>query len=345
MSDAKSVARHSPAPPPLDLPPELEAARQRDPSLARALQRATASDARLQQIYDVLHDPERDSSQQELLIVAQALVMCGLPYRPLRNPDGSWCTHYVREARTARGVLRVTFGSTDPRVPIAYGQDRTLLAWLTTKAFQLSCPTVTWASAREFLDAFEIAKGGSQYRLFAERWARLTKLFISVERRTNVISGHNRTLFASWLLPEPRTAHRELEGGQARIPQVPYSVTFSADFYQDLQHWHIPLPLPVMREFANEPKAWDFAGFVIYRSWLTEMAGQHGRDPVARIRLPELMTQLGSTDRDSRQLRRSLRDILARLVRVWPEGRAQFEGSVLQIAPPVGGVHLVLPRA
>jgi hypothetical protein len=63
-----------------------------------------------------------------------------------------------------------------------YGKDAVLLTFLTTKAILGDAPTVSFATAREYLELFGEDLGGRSYKLLAERWGRLAGLVIGVER-------------------------------------------------------------------------------------------------------------------------------------------------------------------
>jgi hypothetical protein len=141
-------------------------------------------------------------------------------------------------------------------------------------------------------------------------------------------------LFERADLPTLRDKRDESDRHLALLPGMRYSVELGHTLWEHLKAHPVPLPLEVMREFQDEPKAWDFAAYLSWRSHLC----QHS-DSVARIAWRDLMQQLGSQDKNPRQLRASLKTILARLHLVWPELRAEFSSSgVLEIRPPVRGL-------
>lgn len=276
----------------------------------------------------------QNGEEQELLITAQALILCGLPYKPLA------AAHYQRQARTAHGLVRLTVSALDPGTPLPFGKDRVTLAWLTTKAVQTGNPVVEWDTASEFFELFGLNRDGRTYRQFWESWKRLAKAaFVLEVVRTGHDSGRVAPILERWDLPTMRDRRKE-ETGLVLLPGMRYGVELGRTLWDHLKAHPIPLPLAVMREFQDEPKAWDFAAFVTWRSYLCLHAGS-----VARIAWRDLVQQLGSHDKDHKQLRKSLREICRRLRLVWPEVRADFlPGGVLEIHPPARGILPVKGR-
>ncbi len=293
-------------------------------------ERETATLRRQARLLDVL----QNGDEQELLITAQALILCGLPYKPKAG------THYIRQAHTAQGLVRLTVTALDPMTPLPFGKDRVTLAWLTTKAVQQQDPVVEWDSASEFFDLFQLDKGGRSYRAFWESWKRLAKAAFVLEIvRAGHDSGRVAPILERWDLPTMRTRRKE-ETGLILLPGMRYGVELGRTLWDHLKAHPVPLPLAVMREFQDEPKAWDFAAFITWRSYLCQHA-----TGVARITWRDLVQQLGSQDKDHKQLRKSLKDILRRLSLVWPEVRANFlTGGVLEVRSPVHGILPVKGR-
>ncbi len=65
----------------------------------------------------------------EVIKMAQALILCTLPYRPTAERQ------VVRSARLSDGsTLRVTFTAGINGIDMAFGNDRHLMAWLFDKA-------------------------------------------------------------------------------------------------------------------------------------------------------------------------------------------------------------------
>ncbi len=275
-----------------------------------------------------LLDVLQNGDEQELLITAQALILCGLPYKPQTG------AHYQRQAKTARGLVRLTVSALDPETPLPFGKDRVTLAWLTTKAIQTGNPVVEWDSASEFFELFGLSRDGRTYRAFWESWKRLAKAAFLVEVvRTGQDSGRVAPILERWDLPTIR-ARRTEQPGLVLLPSMRYGVELGRTLWGHLRVHPVPLPLAVMREFQDEPKAWDFVAFVTWRSYLCQQV-----DGIARISWRDLVQQLGSQDKDHKRLRKTLKNILGRLRLAWPQVRVTFlAGGVLEVRPPTRGI-------
>jgi hypothetical protein len=200
---------------------------------------------------------------------------------------------------------------------------------------QTGQPVVEWDSASEYFETFGLDSGGTQYRELKRSWERLAKATMLLEViQDGVQNIRPSLLFERADLPTLRDKRDESDRHLALLPGMRYSVELGHTLWEHLKAHPVPLPLEVMREFQDEPKAWDFAAYLSWRSYLC----QHS-DSVARIAWRDLMQQLGSQDTDHKRLRKSLKAILARLHLVWPELRAEFSSSgVLEIRPPARGL-------
>jgi hypothetical protein len=283
---------------------------------------------------------EAKAECDDLLYGAQALILCGLPYAPTAERT------IVREAQTSRGRLKVTFSAALKDVPLPYGKDAVLLTFLTTKAILGDGPTVSFATAREYLELFGEDLGGRSYKLLAERWRRLAGLVIGVERHGDTAHESNLQVVISAAKLPIRSSIMATRSGMERFAalQPYYSITLGRDFWADLRSRAVPLLLPVMRAFATRPLAWHFVQYVHWRSYVALRAAAHGHTAPARIDWHELRLMLGSNTRHDKQLRRELRTVITDLTLLWPECNAYFDRFTLCIGAPTSGVTLVESR-
>jgi len=277
----------------------------------------------------------QNNKATSLLVTAQALVLCGLPYKKIKE------THYQRFAKTPQGSLTMTITAQDPKYPIPYGRDRALLAWVTTKAIQGKSPVVQWKSTNEFMKTFNIDQGGKDYKLVWNSWQRLARASILLNYSTSDAGENVRSFpfFESTFVPGPPVMSGKVVDIRSRmLPGFCYYIELSNTLWEHLKKHPVPLSLELMKQFKNEPKAWDFAAFLSWRSFLCRMNVK-----VARIPWPDLVQQLGSCDKDQKQLRKSLKRVLKKVQIYWPELRAEFKvGGLLEIRPPFMGVLPVL---
>jgi hypothetical protein len=256
-------------------------------------------------------DLQHDSS---LLLQAKALILCSLPYRQLAART------VTRSARLGRDAwLHVTFASVDDGVPLAFGADRTLLGWIQTHAYRDGF--VSFETLTEFFRAFGLSDGGREYLRFRDRLRRLESLAIRIryETHSDVGSLHLRPILASFT---PRVA-RPLDDSPDQDPQlvllrIPGRYGFQLDptFHEYLRENKVPLPLPLMRAFKNSPQGWDFASFVLYRSYAARARSV--------VPWPALMEHLGCQDRSHRRLKANLARVLEEIRVVYPTFPARF---------------------
>lgn len=259
------------------------------------------------------------------------LILAGLPYR---RDDA--VRELTRTARTGRrSLLRVTFLATDRRFPLPFGADRSLLAWITTKAF--TGGWVRFSAIADYFRTFGLDRGGRSYAIFRERFQRIANLAIQIEE----VHDDDRTLRRLFLVPESVEPLQLLDGpvaglGRRLFAYERYRFRLDEGFWRYLRETRVPMPLRVLRELHDQPQAWDFAQFLLYRC--------HVAKTLSVVPWRELVEQLGSQDRNPDRLRWVLRKLLARIAALEPRCRARFlRGSGgLEIEPQK---PLVLERA
>ena len=276
-------------------------------------------------VFDKLWAAREDIlSTQDFLIQAKALLLCTLPYRRTKHHQLKRVARLGKQAR-----VEVTFTSMgDPGLP--YGADRAVFAWIQTQAYQTG--VVEFSRLRDFFDAFRLRDDGASYRRFYQRVQRLEDLAIKIE----LYDAEDRTR-GSYLPIKfsrtPRTARKAQEllqheaDGQLLMIRSRYGFALDRDFWEYLREHPVPMPLPLMRLFHNEPKAWDFCQFVLYRCYA---ARQQSIVPWEALR-----QQLSSSDRNHRQLQWTLRRVLSRMKVIYPQLPATFQPDYggLRVAP------------
>lgn len=265
---------------------------------------------------------------EPVLLQARPLILTGLPYK---REEG--VTEVRREARTgATSRLRVTYVALDPRHALPFGADRSLLAWITTRAFRDGW--LRFSAVADYFDTFGLAAGGRGHRIFWQRFLRLANLALRVEylERDEAGSVEWLPLTTAPVLPgDPQS----LAASVLRRPEAPferYAFRLDRRFWHHLRRHGVPTPVALLRPFHNAPRSWDFAQLVLYRSFVARQPTQ--------LPFPELSRQMGIRDRDSYRLKHRLNRVLDTIRRSYPDCPAQFlpglEGLQLQPWRPYG---------
>jgi hypothetical protein len=161
-----------------------------------------------------IRDVRETGDMNELWLVAQALILCGLPYDEVKD------TQWERRARLGDGSqLTVTFAATVKGVPVPFGQDRGPLYFMIDRALaerrnlqqQMAMDKslaltpgleegerlrrererarildgarfVEWSTAADYLNAMGKPTGGTDYAILKQRMKRIRSCAISIVR-------------------------------------------------------------------------------------------------------------------------------------------------------------------
>lgn len=245
----------------------------------------------------------------DYLIQSKALLLCPLPY------SRTSVRSIRRTAQVGRSAqLSVLITALDDQLPLPFGADRTLLSWLQTLAFNTGF--ATFDAISEYHRYFGLSSGGRDYQVFRERLSRLENLAVQVRLEspdeTATLRLHpikksylpNRSGAIRGTLMDAGASPRHL------LLRNRYGLALDSDFWTYLRDQPVALPLDLLLPFSSRPKAWDFASFVLYRSFAA-------RQP-ATIPWTELTAQLASVDRSPRRLRATLARVLEELRELRP---------------------------
>jgi hypothetical protein len=151
-----------------------------------AKERKSAINSSIDRVVALRDDRDTGALGDEVIKMAQALILCTLPYRPTEERQ------VVRSARLSDGsTLRVTFTAGINGIDMAFGNDRHLMAWLFDKAINSDTAFVTIKSASDYLRETGKSRNGDRVKELAARLSRLTGLVIGIERRS---SGSTQTV-------------------------------------------------------------------------------------------------------------------------------------------------------
>lgn len=271
-----------------------------------------------------LHEQRRDEQWTELIMVAQCLIVCGLPYNNTKERQ------IVRKARMADGsYVSVAFTAALPGVDLPFGSDRTLLHWMVGRAIKSKSPIVTWKTAREFLhDAGMNEDSGKNINDLRGRYRRLSGLAITVERVTTESQSHLiLPIIEESHLPSSLDVRKESQGARPLFDE-PHGFKLNARFFSEVLAHHIPMPWELIKQTRKQSQLQDLMMFL---SWRVFSAKSSSLVPWERLR-----EQLWQEDSNSRRIRARFKDAITALKMVWPDLKAEAKPEGLWVAPLKG---------
>lgn len=278
---------------------------------------------------------DRDASfgREEFFQVAQALILCGLPY------ERTEARQITRKARLGDGsMVSVTFTAGIEGAEMPYGSDRSLLHFLFDKAVKSDSRIISWETATEFLDAMKMTQGGDNYRLLRQRFERIRGLVIGVKRTGPHSSGTE-------LLPIIRRSHlptsidvRADRRGQPLLPMgsqsaVIFGVELDAEFFEDLKRHHVPVPVTIIRATRNKSQLQDLMIFLHWRCFAAQS--------VSLIPWADLRLQFWQADKTERRIKVRFAEAITALKVLWPQLNAEALKLGLQVGKPLRGQYLI----
>ena len=307
-------------------PPKKPRNRKVEDHLSKSRQAAALAKVRI--------DRDANGGEEEIFQVAQALILCGLPYEKTDQ------TKITRSARLADGsVVDVTF-STGLKAGMPYGSDRSLLHFLFDKAVKSDSRFVSWETATEFLQMMNMAQGGKNRRDLRQRFLRIRSLTIGVERTTQYGT-------TSDLMPVIRHSHlptsvdvRAEQRGQSLLPigsDVVFGVEIDPGFFADLKRYHVPTPAAIIRTTRNKSQLQDLMLWLHWRCYAANKS--------SLIKWEYLRMQLWQDDKTSRRIKVRFTEAITALRIIWPELQAEALKTGLMVGPPLRGRYLLAKGA
>lgn len=263
----------------------------------------------------------------EIFRVAQALVLCGLPYQPTDK------TRIIRKVRLGDGSTLTVIFSAALESKMPYGSDRTLLYWMVDKAIKHQSPVVSWKRATEFLKDLGLAESGKNRKDLKERFKRLSGLTIVISRRNGdesilVPLIEEKNLPASVNPDGDQAAHNQLP-----IERISYGFKLNDRLFKDILAHNIPIPLKLLQKTHKQSQMQDLLIFLYWRSYAAQSE--------TVIPWPMLESQLAHDDSNKRRIKARFRRAISMLRTIWPEFQAQARPAGLWIAPPSKGVQFL----
>jgi len=333
----------------------------------RYIDEENRSQMKLIDIIGTLRDQRDHGDMIDMWQVAQALIVCGLPYDEVK------ATQWQKKARLGDGSeLQVSFAATQKGVSLPFGQDRGPLYYLINcairkyKQIEESLPPdldeeerkkrldtarfVEWSTAADYLDTMGKRKDGAQYKALKERLQRLRFCAISVRRVTkNTDESLVAPLVRASRVPQwAKTSKMDdvrvlpITTGMEKVEQ-PCGFELGIEFFHDIVKFHGPVPEDVIKTLLTRPKYLDLFILMQWRAFAAKTD--------SFIPFSDLRDQIGTSDTNDSRLAADLRKTIA-LVRGtgWKEFRAEVRvyrnrqrASGLLIGPPLNGVQFSAP--
>ena len=280
-----------------------------------AKERKLALEKTVERVAELREDRNSGALGDEVIKMAQALILCTLPYRPTEDRQA------VRSARLSDGsILRVTFTAGIAGIDMPFGNDRHLMAWLFDKAINSDTAFVTIKSASDYLRETGKQRNGDRVKELAARLSRLAGLVIGIERRG---SGATQTvmlpMIAASNLPHNLTMQLEAESnGQKSIPGLenPFGIQLEERFFQDIKRHHVAIPRRLWMQLQGHkggPQLQDLLTFFVYRCYCAQSE--------TVIPWAGLREQFPQDDSNPRRLKHNVKKAIQQLRILWPEVR------------------------
>ena len=221
-----------------------------------------------QRVGDLAVARDDGSLGDEYIKLAQAMILCTLPYSATKD------TKITRQARLGDGsILYVTFSAVLPDVPMPYGADRKVLAWIFDKAIRSDTPFIPWSSALEFQREMGLTKGGKNNRDLAKRFDRVRGLVINIQRGAG--EGKRDVIYPvieRAFLPSSITGQKNKPGedeAQQSLPELAdrYGFAMNLNFWNDIRKYHIVIPRRLWSGLKGPSQVQDILYWLLLRCY------------------------------------------------------------------------------
>ena len=243
---------------------------------------------------------------EEYIKLAQAMILCTLPYSQTKE------THITRRARLGDGsILSVTFSAAIANVPLPFGADRKLLAWIFDRAIREDSAFIAWSSATEYQREMGLPIGGSGNRDLHQRFKRVRGLVINIQRTSDrTTQDIIYPIIERTYLPESITGMVN-EDDQPSFPEMVdrFGFLLNPSLFEDIRKHHIVLPRKLWQEITGPTQVQDIVYWLIFRCY---SAASESVIPWAA--LSEQFPQ----DKNPRRTRAYARQAITILSTLWP---------------------------
>ncbi len=207
----------------------------------------------------------------EVIKIAQAMLLCTLPYSATKE------SHITRTARLGDGsTLTVTFSKGISDVPLPFGSDRKLLAWVFDRAINSESPMIAWESAWEYQKETGLKRSGKNNKDLRERFHRISGLNINIERKdASGIAGKNFSIIDTYHLP-PSITGKKFHPDQRSLgyaaeapepPAAPFGISINQTLFNDIRKHHVAVPRALWLQAKGNSQVQDMILWLYYRCY------------------------------------------------------------------------------
>ena len=285
-------------------------------------------------------EARHEASTMELMLIAQIMVFCGLPYR--RSSE----RRIVRKARTGKGsTVSVTFQAMMDGVDIPFGSDRTLLHWVTHHALMTRSAFVPLSSASQFLRDMGMSTSGQNIQRVKEAFRRIASVAIVVVRDNQASVNTQQIIMPiarSAALPK-RLRKDKKQGQISLLPMEgseddePAGFQLDEAVFREFSQFHVPTLRKLLEVTRESPQIQDYMMFLQWRSF---SAKEESLIPWAQMR-----DQMCQDDSNPYRMRSRFQEAIEALKIAWPALNAAAETRGLRIGPPIGGEQFLVDGA
>ena len=280
------------------------------------------------------------ASTMELMLIAQIMVFCGLPYR--RSTE----RRIVRKARTGKGsTVTVTFQAMMDGVDIPFGSDRTLLHWVTHHALMTRSAFVPLSSASQFLKDMGMSTSGQNIQRVKEAFRRIASVAIVVVRDNEASVNTQQIIMPiARAAALPKRLRKDKTQGQISLLPVetsdddePAGFQLDEAVFREFSQFHVPTLRKLLEVTRESPQIQDYMMFLQWRSF---SAKEESLIPWAQMR-----DQMCQDDSNPYRMRSRFQEAIEALKIAWPALNAAAETRGLRIGPPTGGEQFLVDGA
>lgn len=266
----------------------------------------------------LLDDRNTGRLGDEVIKIAQAMLLCTLPYSATTE------NHITRTARLGDGsTLTVTFSTGIPDVPLPFGSDRKLLAWVFDRAINSESSMIAWESAWEYQKEMGLKRSGKNNKDLRERFHRISGLNINIERKdASGVAGKNFSIIETYNLP-PSIAGKKANPDQCtlgytanalELPPAPFGISINQTLFHDIRKHHVAVPRGLWLQAKGNSQVQDMVLWLYYRCYAAKT-----ESVIPWSALAEQFPQ----DKNPRRARQHAKEAISQLRLLWPGIRVE----------------------